>query len=124
MIPEYENKILKDAFDHYGLEHQTAKLIEELGEYMAAYARKKNGLHHNVDEEAVDVRIVLDQILKFSELELEDVVPQVIQVLKITTAAALTKPHNSTMLAIRDQKLDRLRDRVAREKAAKLEVVN
>ena len=60
------NDDIKSIADHYGLSHQTAKLIEELAELIQAlakdeFAESDKGMEHVV-EEIADVEIMLEQI--------------------------------------------------------------
>lgn len=63
VIKEVSKKILK----HYGLRHQKAKAIEELGELIVALQKDllsgKDGLSKEVLEEIADVHIMLSQLL-------------------------------------------------------------
>ena len=63
MIEELSKQILK----HYGLRHQKAKAIEELGELIVALQKDllsgKDGLSKDVLEEIADVHIMLSQLL-------------------------------------------------------------
>jgi MazG nucleotide pyrophosphohydrolase domain. len=51
--------VLYEAIEHFGLETQMTKAIEECGELITAIAR---GDFPNIAEEVADVRIMLDQI--------------------------------------------------------------
>jgi NTP pyrophosphatase (non-canonical NTP hydrolase) len=51
--------VLYEAIEHYSLETQMTKAIEECGELIVAIAR---GDIPNIAEEVADVRIMLDQI--------------------------------------------------------------
>lgn len=63
VIKEVSKKILK----HYGLQHQKAKAIEELGELIVALQKDllsgKDGLSQDVLEEIADVHIMIAQLL-------------------------------------------------------------
>jgi len=51
--------VLYEAIEHYGLEAQMTKAIEECGELIVAIAK---GDLPNIAEEVADVRIMLDQV--------------------------------------------------------------
>lgn len=63
MIKEQARQIL----NHYGLQHQKAKTIEELGELIVALQKDllsgKDGLSQDVLEEIADVHIMIAQLL-------------------------------------------------------------
>ena len=63
VIKEVSKKILK----HYGLQHQKAKAIEELGELIVALQKDllagTEGLSPEVLEEIADVHIMITQLL-------------------------------------------------------------
>lgn len=63
MIKELARKIL----NHYGLQHQKAKTIEELGELIVALQKDllagTEGLSQEVLEEIADVHIMITQLL-------------------------------------------------------------
>lgn len=63
MIRELSKQILQ----HYGLQHQKAKTIEELGELIVALQKNllsnQDGLSQDVLEEIADVHIMLTQLL-------------------------------------------------------------
>lgn len=63
MIKEVARKIL----NHYGLQHQKAKTIEELGELIVALQKdllaETEGLSPEVLEEIADVHIMITQLL-------------------------------------------------------------
>ena len=63
IIRELSKQILK----HYGLRHQKAKTIEELGELIVALQKNllsdQDGLSQDVLEEIADVHIMLTQLL-------------------------------------------------------------
>lgn len=60
-------KLSKQILKHYGLQHQKAKAIEELGELIVALQKDllsgKDGLSKDVLEEIADVHIMLSQLL-------------------------------------------------------------
>ena len=60
-------KLSKQILKHYGLRHQKAKTIEELGELIVALQKDllsgKDGLSKDVLEEIADVHIMLSQLL-------------------------------------------------------------
>ena len=60
-------KLSKQILKYYGLQHQKAKAIEELGELIVALQKDllsgKDGLSKDVLEEIADVHIMLSQLL-------------------------------------------------------------
>ena len=50
---------LKRIADHYGLNHQKVKLIEEMGELTQAICKGKN---LNIIDEIADIEILLEQV--------------------------------------------------------------
>ena len=59
--------LAKQILQHYGLSHQKAKAIEELGELIVALQKDllsgKDGLSQDVLEEIADVHIMITQLL-------------------------------------------------------------
>ena len=59
--------LTRQILQHYGLRHQKAKAIEELGELIVALQKDllsgKDGLSQDVLEEIADVHIMLSQLL-------------------------------------------------------------
>lgn len=62
---------------HYGLQHQKAKTIEELGELIVALQKDllagKDGLSKEVIEEMADVHVILLQLMMYDEDYFNDV---------------------------------------------------
>ena len=62
---------------HYGLQHQKAKTIEELGELIVALQKDllvgKDGLSREVIEEMADVHVMLLQLMMYDEDYFNDV---------------------------------------------------
>lgn len=62
---------------HYGLQHQKAKTIEELGELIVALQKDllagKDGLSKEVIEEMADVHVMLLQLMMYDEDYFNDV---------------------------------------------------
>lgn len=54
-----KESVLYEAIEHYGVEAQMTKAIEECGELIVAIAKMDI---NNIAEEVADVRIMLDQI--------------------------------------------------------------
>ena len=59
------------VLSHYGLKHQKAKTIEELGELIVALQKDllagKDGLSKEVIEEMADVHVMLLQLMMYNE---------------------------------------------------------
>lgn len=59
--------LTRQILNHYGLQHQKSKAIEELGELIVALQKDllsgKDGLSKDVLEEIADVHIMLSQLL-------------------------------------------------------------
>ena len=59
--------LARKILQHYGLQHQKSKAIEELGELIVALQKDllsgKNGLSQDVLEEIADVHIMIAQLL-------------------------------------------------------------
>lgn len=79
-LNDRHEKIVHDAFSHFGLPHQALKTLEELGELSAALAKYINLAAENQHEkqkdavlsEMADVYIMLAQmVLHFGEANLE-----------------------------------------------------
>lgn len=67
---------------HYGLQHQKAKTIEELGELIVALQKDlladKDGLSKEVIEEMADVHVMLLQLMMYDEDYFNDVYDEMI----------------------------------------------
>ena len=65
------------VLSHYGLKHQKAKTIEELGELIVALQKDllagKDGLSKEVIEEMADVHVMLLQLMMYDEDYFNDV---------------------------------------------------
>ncbi len=65
------------VLSHYGLKHQKAKTIEELGELIVALQKDllagKNGLSKEVIDEMADVHVMLLQLMMYDEDYFNDV---------------------------------------------------
>jgi len=65
------------VLSHYGLKHQKAKTIEELGELIVALQKDlfvgKDGLSKEVIEEMADVHVMLLQLMVYDEDYFNDV---------------------------------------------------
>lgn len=59
------NANLKQIADHYGLEHQSKKCVEELAELTVAICKDSES---DILEEIVDVEIMLEQIKYLREI--------------------------------------------------------
>lgn len=63
-MTDYERNIFEKALDFYGTEHQTTKLLEEMGELGVELCRMQDGRSSldRVASEMADVSILLDQL--------------------------------------------------------------
>jgi NTP pyrophosphatase (non-canonical NTP hydrolase) len=61
---QHSDAIVYTALEHYGVQHQIVKCMEECGELIQALARNMCGEHYaeNVAEELADVEIMLMQM--------------------------------------------------------------
>jgi hypothetical protein len=68
---EGQNKaIMRQAIEHYGMEHQILKAFEELGELIVGL---RNRDIPNITEEIADVRNMLDQLEMMFEIDTDEV---------------------------------------------------
>lgn len=64
MLTDYERLTFEKALDRYGVEHQTTKLLEEMGELTSELCRMQDGRSSldRIASEIADVTILLDQL--------------------------------------------------------------
>lgn len=64
MLTDYERLTFERALDRYGVEHQTTKLLEEMGELQTELCRRQDGRSSldRIASEMADVSILLDQL--------------------------------------------------------------